>query len=200
MTEKYYKLPAVCWLKMTDYLHGWLQCELGGGAKVKEQRVVCVQHLKGARAILRMETVDDTLGPQPVVNALSATRRNCIDAGMTFDAAVTEQMYGINQETMRLFAPIECPRMAMTENGVLRPWTNDTCFGQKQATALQRLLREAFWQAVAEYDREYALMLNGEKYPAVDMIEDFCRDTDTPDIHVPTIRREWQRRLKRGKE
>ncbi|MBQ9645364.1 MAG: hypothetical protein IJV24_03270 [Prevotella sp.] len=198
MAAKSYKLPAVCWLRVTDFLHGWLQYELGGGVKIKEQRVVCVQHLKGARAILRMETADDMMEPGTAGYALSATRRNCIDAGMTVDAAVTERMYGIGREELQLFAPIECPRMALTEDGVLRPWTNDTRFGKQQATALQRLLREAFWQAVTDYAVQYAREHEGETYAQEDMIEAFCQETGTPDIHVPSIRREWQRRCKRG--
>lgn len=197
--EKSYKLPAICWLKVTDYMHGWLQYELGGGARVKGQRVVCVQHLEGARGILRMETVDDIMEPARVTNAMSATRRSIIDAGMTIEAAVTEHMYGVDRETLNMFVPIECPKMALTENGVLRPWTNDTCFGQKQAKEMRDLLREAFWQAVGEFSEQYAHEHQGEKYAQQDMIEDFCRETHTDDIHVPAIRREWQRRVKRVK-
>lgn len=198
MSEKSYKLPALCWLKVTDFVHGWLQYELGGGARVKEQRVVSVQHLEGARAVLRMETVDDVMEPGEIVSAMSATRRNCIEAGLTLDERVTQQMYGIDRETLRQFVPIECPRMALTKHGVLRPWTDDTCFGVKQATALQRLLREAFWQAVGEFAERYATLRQGEKYPQEEMIEAFCKETGTQDIHVPAIHREWQRRCKRG--
>jgi hypothetical protein len=197
MPEKNYKLPAVVWLKMTGYTHGWLQNELGGGAKIREQRVVSVQHLPGAKEVLRMETVEDMMERKPVGNVMSATRKNCIDAGLIIDATVTKKMYGITQEQLELFVPIECPRMCLTKNGVLRPWTLDVCLGREQAAALQRILRAEFWKAVDSYDREYARKLGGRKYPAVDMIEAFCVDTKTPDLYVEEMRREWQRRQKR---
>ena len=63
--------------------------------------------------------------------------------------------------------------------------------------AERKLLREAFWKGVEDFDREYAAKHNGSKYAAVDMIEAFCVDTGTPDIHVDALRREWQRRVKR---
>ena len=197
MSEKSYRLPAICWLRVTDFMGAWLQQELGGGARVKELRVVSVQHLEGARAILRMETVDDVLGASPVVNAMSATRHGCITAGMTLDEGVTRQLYGITRQELEQFMPVECPRLALTEDGVLRPWTNDTCFGVKQATALQRLLREAFWQSVSEFSMKYAHKRQGEKYPQEEMVKAFCKETGTSDIYVPGIRREWQRRMKR---
>ena len=198
--EKNYPLPAICWLKVTDYMHGWLQYELGGEARVKEQRVVCVQHMPGARDILRMETTEDTTAQKPVDTAMSATLRNCIAAGLVLNADEVTQLYGINKEALQLFIPIECPKMCLTKNGVLRPWTQDTTFSHKQATALQRLLREAFWQAVAEYDRQYAREHQGEKYAQVDMIEAFCERTSTPDLYAEAMRREWQRRCKRIKD
>lgn len=197
MSEKSYKLPAICWLRVTDFMGAWLQYELGGGARVKELRVVSVQHLEGARKVLRMETVEDVLEPSPVVNAMSATRHGCITAGMTLDEGVTQQLYGITRQELEQFMPVECPRLALTKNGVLRPWTDDTCFGVKQATALQRLLREAFWQGVGEFARKYAHKRQGEKYPQEEMVRAFCKETGTSDIHVPGIRREWQRRVKR---
>ncbi len=198
MSERYYKLPAIVWLKMTDYTHGWLQHELGGGARIKEQRVVCVQHLPGAREILRMETVEDMMERRPLGNALSATRKNCMEAGLEIDPSTMEKEYGVTREQLALFVPVECPKMCLTRRGVLRPWTLDVCFGKAQATSLQRLLRNEFWKAVEEFDREYAQMMNGEKYPAIDMIEEFCLKTETPDLYVEAIRREWQRRVKRG--
>ena len=90
--EKKYELPPIVWLKMTDYMHGWLQYELGGAAMIKEQRVVCVQHLPGAREILRMESFEDLeLGVMKISNAMSATRKNMLEAGMVLDASVIEQ-------------------------------------------------------------------------------------------------------------
>lgn len=195
--EKNYKIPPITWLRMTDYMHGWLQHELGGGARIKDQRVVCVQHLPGAREVLRMETVEDMMEKMPAGNAMSGTRKNCLCAGMELDAGVIEREYGMTKELLKLYVPIECPKMCLTKNGVLRPWTLNVCFGKEQATALQKLLRREFWKAVEEYDAEYARKMDGRKYPAIDMVEDFCMDTDTPDMYTEAIRREWQRRCKR---
>ena len=193
MVNKNSQLPAIVWLKCTDYLHGWLQYELGCAHYVGEQKVVCVQHLPGAREVLRMETWEDMMEPMKVGNVMSATRRNCIAAGLKLDPDVIERQYGMTKETMSLFVPIECPKMCLTKNGVLRPWTNDVCFGQKQAKAMAKLLFREFWKAVAEFDREYAKKMNGEKYAAKDMVEEFCEKTNTYSYHVDTIRREWMR-------
>ena len=197
--EKNYRLPAIIWLKVTDYMHGWLQYELGGAIRVKGQRVVSVQHLPGAREALRMETTDDIeLRPMKVGNSMSGNRKNMLDAGMVLDADYIEREYGLSPEAMKLFMPIECPKMCLTPNGVLRPWTLDVNLGREQASALQRVLRNAFWHAVEDFNTEYARKMDGAYYPQVDMIEDFCADTNTPDIYVDAIRREWQRRLKSG--
>ena len=198
MGKKMYGVPAVAWLRVTDYMHGWLQHELGSEAWIRNQRVVCVQHLRGARDVLRMETVEDMMERRPLGNALSGTRRNCFAAGLEIDAEVMEKEYGVTREALGLFVPIECPRMCLTRNGVLRPWTLDVCMGKEQALALQRLLRNEFWLAVEEFDRRYAKEMGGEKYPALDMVEEFCRETRTPDMYADSIRREWQRRRKRG--
>lgn len=198
MPEKKYKMPALCWLRVTDYIKGWLRYELGGVIRVNGQYVVSVQHLEGARAILRMETVNDTMEPSMSGNAMSATRYNCVAAGMELNPKVVEQMYGITPETLPLFIPIECPRLTLTPNGVLRPWNDDTCFEAKQAAALHRLLRDAFWQAVTEFSEEYAKEHAGQKYAQEDMVEAFCKETSTDARHVAAIRREWQRRRKRG--
>ena len=198
MDNKTYRTPPIVWLKMTDYIHGWLQHELGGAAMVGDQRVVCVQDLPGARDVLRMETLEDMMEPGKTANAMSDTRKNCLCAGMALDPAVVERQYGITQEAMKLFVPVECPKRRMTKNGVLRPWTLDTCLGKEQASALQRLLRGEFWKAVDTFNLGYARKMGGRKYPQVDMIEAFCQETGTPDLYVETIRREWQRRVKRG--
>lgn len=200
MEEKKYKTPPIVWLKVTDFMHGWLQNELGGGARVRELRVVSVQHLHGARKVLRMETFEDMMEKRPVENAMSATRYGCYAEGLVIDADVMAKEYGVTQEQLRLFLPVECPKMCLTKNGVLRPWTHDVCLGKEQASALIRIVREAFWQAVTEYDQEYSRLLEGKPYPAIDMIEAFCQETQTPDLYIPAMRREWQRRQKRAKE
>lgn len=197
MTEKTYSTPPIVWLKMTDYMHGWLQHELGGAARIGSQRVICVQHLPGARDILRMETAEDMVERGQVSNAISATRKNCIDAGFDIDPDTTKKMFGVTRDQLKLFVPVECPKMRINGKGLLRPWTLEVCLGKSQATALQRLLRQAFWDAVGEYDASYARKQNGRRYPAVQMIEGFCAETRTPDLYVEAIRREWQRRVKR---
>ena len=193
-------MPAICWLKMTDYMQGWMQDELGGSLVVKEQRVVSAQHIDGARDVFRMETDEGLPCRQSPGNAISAAWRNALDAGLAVDARTIKQEYGITGDILKQYIPVECPKMAMTSSGVLRPWTLDTAFGQKQATALQRILREAFWQAVDEYARKYATEHLGQRYAQSDMIESFCISTGTPDIHIESIRREWQRRIKSKKK
>lgn len=191
-------MPAVCWLKVTDYMHGWMQWELGSEAWIRQQRVVCVQHLKGAKEVLRMETVEDMMEKRRLGNAMSGTRKNCFAAGLKIDAEVMREEYGVSQELMQLFVPIECPKLCLTKHGVLRPWTLDVCFGKEQALAMQRLLRAEFWKAVETFDRKYAEDMGGHDYPAREMVEEFCKETKTADMYAESIRREWQRRLQRG--
>lgn len=190
------KLPTVTWLRVTDYMHGWLQEELGG-ISIREQRVLSVQHLKGAKEVMRMPTVDDIMEAKPVDKSMSVTRMNCVLTGMDLDAHVTEQLYGINREQIKQFVPIECPKMCITKNGVLRPWTPDVRMSREQATKMQQVIRDAFWQSVADFNTEYAIQQDGEHYPVVEMIEEFCMKTNTPALHVEALRREWQRRCKR---
>ncbi len=195
--EKDYKLPAIAWLEMTDYTHGWMQSRLGGGARIGNQRVISVMHLPGAKELLKMETKEDYMDRVRVKNAMSGTRRNCIDLGLKLDPDIVKQLYGVTAEDLALYVPVECPKMCLTKNGVLRPWTLDVCFGTKQAVALQRLIKKEFWNDVEKFNMEYAQRLNGKKYPAVDMIWDFCKETETPDMYVDAIRREWQRKQKK---
>ncbi|MDD6017084.1 MAG: hypothetical protein PUC18_12570 [Prevotellaceae bacterium] len=195
---KTYKVPNIVWIKMTDYMHPWLQHELGCGARIQDQKVVCVQHLPGARDILRMEVWEDLMDKMPVGNAMSGTRKNCYCAGLDIDPSVMEREYGVTKELMDLFVPIECPKMCLTKYGVLRPWTLDMCMSKPQASAMQRLLRAEFWNAVDAFNERYAAEMDGEYYPAREMIEEFCRETETPDLYAEAIRREWQRRVKRG--
>lgn len=197
--EKTYKLPAIVWLKVTDFMHGWLQYELGGACRVMEQKVVSVQHLPGARDVLMMETVDDIeLGPMKIQNAMSGNRKNMLGAGLQLDASYIEAEYGLTREAMRLFVPVECPKMCLTKYGVLRPWTLDVNLSRQQASALQRVIRTAFWQAVESFNQEYAQRMGDTKYPSIDMVEAFCKETGTPDIYAESIKREWNRRVARG--
>lgn len=193
-------LPPIVWLKITDYMHGWIQTELGGSARVGDQRVISVQHLPGTREVLRMETVDDMMEPVKVDKVMSATRRNCVMAGLALDVEVIEREYGVTPETAKLFMPIECPKMRLTKNGVLRPWTPDTALGHRQASELIRVLRAAFWQAVETFNHEYIQQMGGAKYPSIDMVEAFCRETGTPELYAEAIKREWNRRVARAKQ
>ena len=196
--NKKFKNPPIVWLKTTDYMCAWLQHELGSNVRVREQRMVSIQHLKGARDVLRMETTEDSMGRHPIENAMRATRYGCFSEGLAMDADVMKKEYGVTREMMQQYVPIECPKMCLTKNGVIRPWTNDVSLTKEQAAALMRIVRDAFWQAVAEYDAEYALQQDGRRYPAIEMIESFCLDNRIPDIDIQAMRSEWQRRKKRG--
>lgn len=198
--KKVYEVPPIAWLKMTDYMHGWLQHELGAAISVGNQRVICVQHLEGARDILMMEAYEDIMKPEKVDKAMCATRKNCLEAGMVLDQDYIRDVYALTPELLKLFIPVECPKMCVTKFGVLRPWTLDTGFSKHQAFELQHLLRQEFWNAVEEFDRRYAQKMKGYKYPAIDMVEAFCAATETPDFYAEAIRREWQRRQKRERE
>lgn len=211
---KNYDMTPVTWLRVAEFMHGGLEHFLGGELRIGGQRVICVQHLRGARDVLRMETYEDvtleplataSLGdaagaqrrPVPWDWAMSTTRHSVIASGLKLDASVVERLYGIGQERFRQYVPIECPKLCLTPGGLLRPWTNDVCFSEAQARALLELLREAFWQEVSEYAAAYAVRRDGEKYAVAEMVEDFCDDTGTSEIHIHAIRREWQRRVKR---
>lgn len=198
MESKNYKLPAIVWLKVTDYMLPWMQWELGSNVKVRNMRVVSVQHLKGARDILREDTMEEVVPQRRVDKSMSATWRNALDAGMVLDPQAMEREYGVTKEVLKLFVPIECPRNCITSDGVLRPWTNDVNFSKHQATAMQELLRREFWQAVTAFSEDYARKRDGERYAQVEMIEAFCKETGTPDMYVEAMRREWQRRVKRA--
>ena len=196
---KNYEIPPIVWLKVTDYMHGWLQYELGGAARIKEQRVVSVQDLPGARDALRMEVFEDIeLQPMKITNAMSANRKNMLESGMVINADIIQQEYDMTPQLMQLFVPIECPRRCLTRFGVLRPWTLDVSLGRQQACELQRVIRSAFWHAVEQFNADYARRQGTTDYPQIDMIEDFCRATSTPDAYAEAIRREWQRRVKNG--
>jgi len=194
------KMPAIAWLRVNEWMMGWMSYELGGKMMVNGRRVVCMQHLDGVRDILRMETVDDTeLSPDlPVELSLSAQRYSMLQAAMTLSPEAAERMYHLSSEELQDFVPIEVPRVRLTEEGLLRPWGGDTMFGGKQAKELVRLLREAFWEGVELFARRYAREHEGEAYAQEDMIVAFCRETKTSELHIEAIRREWQRRCKRA--
>lgn len=193
------RMPAIVWLRVTEFLRGWLDYEFGSKAMVNGRRVVCLQHMDGMRDILRMETVDDTeLSPDlPVELSLSASRYSLLQAAMTLSPEVAERIYHLSSEQLQQFVPIECPRLRLTQEGLLREWGGNAMLGGAQAKALLRLLREAFWEDVEQFARHYAREHEGERYAQEDMIAAFCRMTKTSDLHIEAIRREWQRRCKR---
>ena len=187
-----YPTPSLSWLYITAYTHTWLENEFGGDIKLYGKRVLSISHIPGAREVLRMHTKEDVMLPETVRWSMSAMRMDCLQAGLDIGPKTIEEQCGITAESLRSFVPIECPRMALTANGVLRPWNRMTSFGNSQAFALCKLLRGAFWNAVGEYNAAMAAE-SGDGYAAVRMIEGFCADTGTPDVFIDDLRREWQR-------
>ena len=194
------RMPAIVWLRVTEFLSGWLVYEYGSKVMVNGRRVVCLQHMDGMRDVLRMETVADLeLSPDaPVGLSLSASRYGMLQAAMTLSPEATERVYHLSLEELLSFVPIEVPRVRLTQEGLLREWGGDAMLGDAQAKALLRLLREAFWEDVERFARRYAREHEGEKYAQEDMIVAFCRMTKTSELHIEAIRREWQRRCKRA--
>lgn len=189
--EKTYGPIPMVWLKMSSYMHGWLDYELGCAVMAHGKHVLCVQHLEGARDVLRMESMEDQMTPGQTQAAMSVTRRNCIEAGMVLNAEVVERMYGVTKETLALYVPVECPKMCLTKLGVLRPWTRDVTFSKAQAQAMQKLLNGFFWKSVADFDARY---VHEGRHSDEKMLEAFCKATRTPDVYVAALRREWQRK------
>lgn len=191
---------AICWLHVTDYMRGWMRSTLGGTLIVRNEPVLSVRHLDGMDRAFRMEADDTIPTDRTPGNAISATWYNALAAGISIDPLVMERMYGVTRELLRQYVPILCPVMAISSDGILTPWTGDIYFGKQQAVAIQRLLREAFWRAVAIFSIGYANEHPGGDYPQVEMVESFCRQTGTDDLYVEPIRREWQRRQRRERE
>lgn len=190
-------IPIISWIKITDYMHSWLQDELGG-VRIRDQRMVSLQYLPGAKNVLRMETENDMQEHSIIVKSMSDRRMNCVRASISFDPNITKQLYNITAEDIKLFLPIESPKMCVNEYGAIRPWTHDICMGRVMATKMQHIVREAFWTAVGTFAKEYAIEHSNEHYAQVEMIEAFCDKTSTQKQYVETIRREWQRRCKRS--
>lgn len=190
---------SISWLRITEYLQGWLRTTFGGGKLVKGQKVLSVYDVEGIGEAMMMPVDDHMPHHGTPGNSISATWYNALYAGVAVDPGAIKAEYGVDRETLRQYMPIACPRKAVSEDGIVRPWTGDTCFGMQQAKVVQRLLREAFWRAVLEFSKEYAREHTGEQYAQVEMIEAFCRATGTDEINVEAIRREWQRRQKRMK-
>ena len=201
-----YQAHAMTWLRMTGYMHGWLDYEFGGEIFIYGHRVLSLYHLPGVREILRMQTEDDILDvtspgdaskTDPTRWAMSALRMDCMRAGISLGPSCVEQMYGVDKEQLDTFVPVECPSTALTANGVLRPWQRTTSLGCHQAMSLIKLLRDTFWNVVSEFDEKFTAMRHGEYYTTREMVEEFCRATKTPDLYAEELRREWQRKNQR---
>ena len=190
-------MEAICWLKITDYMRGWMRKTLCCGMKIGNEPVISLSSIHGAGEVLGFGVEDELPEHGIPGNAMSATWRCALEVGLEYDQDVMESMYGVTEDTLQQYLPIACPRNSMTVDGIMRAWTNDTCFGKEQSTALLKLIREAFWEAVGRYSEQYAQEHTGEQYAQVEMIEAFCKATDTDDSYVEAMRREWQRRNKR---
>ena len=190
-------MEAICWLKVTDYMRGWMRKALGCGTKIGKEPLISMYQITGAKEVLETGTDEELPEHGTPGNAMSATWRCALEVGLEYDPATMECIYGVTEETLEQYLPIACPPTAMTVDGIMRTWTHDTCFGREQTIALQKLLREAFWAAVEQYSKQYAQEHAGKKYAQVEMIEAFCRETKTDDMYVEAMRREWQRRNKR---
>lgn len=191
-TTTTYPTPAVAWLYMTEYTHDWLFNEFGGNVALHGRKVISIHHLRGAREILRMETHEDVLEPGNTRWAMSAMKMDCMQLGIGIGPNNIKEQYGLTKEQLRLYIPIECPRMALTQYGVLRPWTRTTSFGRAQASELQKFLRESFWNAVAAY-RDKLEASGNAPTTAIQLVESFCEVNNISEVYLDDLRREWQR-------
>lgn len=192
-------MKTICWLRVTDYMQGWIRDALGGALVMEHQPMVSLDGVVGAREAFELPVADEEDRSVPG-SAVSDLWMHAMITGVDMDPTGMEETFGVTEATLRQYLPIECPLFAFTEDGVFRPWSSGMVFGRAQAIALQRVLREAFWRGVKAYSKRYALAHAGEHYAQEEMIEAFCHDTHTDDTHVQAMRREWQRRCKKEKE
>lgn len=192
-TQKPYPTPSIAWLSITNYMHQWLFNQYGGAIALYGKPICTIHHIPGVRNILRMETIEDNMQPGPVNKwSMSAMRMDCMQLGLSLGPKSMEEVYGITSEQMQTYIPIECPRMALTKYGVLRPWNRLTGFGRAQASELVKLLRNLFWQSVRDYNQK--LISEGiAPDTAIEMIEGYCADNNIGQLYLDDLRREWQR-------
>lgn len=193
-------METICWLKITDYMQGWMRATLGGPERVKNDPVIHVHTLDGAGAVMMMTTDNEPSWMGVPGNVICDTWHAALSVGMEIDARGMQKELGITREVLAQYLPIACPKNALADDGSIHPWDSDTSFGKEQATALQRLLREAFWESVDNYSREYNKEHLGEKYAQIEMLEAFCKEYHTDDMYIQAMRREWQRRCQRAKD
>lgn len=189
-----YPMPPIAWLQITGYTHDWLCNELGGSITLYEKPVLSITHLQGARKILRMQTENDMTVKTENRCSLSAMMMDCLQLGCVVGPRTMSDTYNITKEQLNLYLPIECPRMALTEYGVLRPWDRTTAFSKNQANALLFFLRKIFWDAVKEHN-DKLISVGQAPETAIQLIESFVAETGTNEIWIPDLRREWQRQM-----
>lgn len=190
-----YPTPAVAWLQITKYMHEWLINEFGGNVRLHNKPVLTVTYLPGVKKVLRMETMDDVTDISDNKFSMSAMRMDCVTLGCSIGPKTMQEQYGITPELLDTYLPIECPRMALTKYGVLRPWARNMAFGKQQAIELLTLLRNAFWDNVNEY---YHNLIDKGEAPetAIELIRTYCEENHISEVHLDDLRREWQRLLK----
>lgn len=206
----------VTWLAVAEYMQKWLYDEYGSDTVVHERRVLSVGHLPGARKALRETTVDDFAAGGDERRSVSALRMDCLVEGMKVNPETMDKRFHFTSKDLARYVPIECQRLALTQDGVLRPWNRRTAFSRLQACHLVDILHRQFWKAVEDFDGDFAERMAREAaeagdtiseadinrrqkylnglYPDVDMVTEFCEETGTPEMFIPEIRREFQRR------
>ena len=187
----------MAWLKMPGYMIAWLEGEYGGSIERHGHKLLSTNHLPNVRRIMKQETEEDIMVSSEEWQSLSQTRMNCIQTGLSLNPEAMAAWMQVDTKQIAQYVLMECPRLALTKNGVLRPGTRDTAFSRRQARLLQAELQKAFWNSVNTYDAHYAETHEGH-YPAVDMVAAFCEETGTDEVYIQEIRREFQRKRKTG--
>lgn len=188
----------ICWLRITDYMRGWARAALGSAKRIKDAPVLDLHRLNGVEQVLLMPADDELPGFGMPGNVMCDTWHAALMAGLEMDPLDMEREFGITNEVLEQYLPVICPDYAIDEDGAIRPWDSNTCFGKQQAIALLRLIRDTFWSAVGNYASEYRKVHFGTKYAQIDMLESFCMDYHIDDTCIEAMRREWQRRSKKG--
>lgn len=195
----------VAWLRMTEYTHDWLARCYGGKLALYGKPILSVAHLPGVHKALQMEIFEDMQEVAPAqdkhseakdVLSLSAMRMDCLQNGCKVSPEAIGRLCGLTREQLGAFVPVECPRMALTAFGVLRPWSRTMAFSRAQSNELIRLLRTAFWQAVTDYE---ARLREAGEMPdtAIELIEGFCKENGIGELYMEDLRRQWQRYVAR---
>lgn len=192
-------MEQICWLRITDYMREWTRTTLGNSKRVKDEPVLDILSLEGVQSALLMPTSDGLPGFGTLGNAMCDTWHAALTVGLEMDAQGMEKEFSITREMLEQYLPVACPAIAITMDGSTHPWNRDTCFGKQQASAVLRLIRDAFWSAVGNYAVQYENAHFGTKYAQIDMLESFCKDYRINDTYLEAMRREWQRRCKRVK-